>query len=60
MSLVDVVTTVVIGIPAGAGSNAVTAVSAITRAMVDHDIKVKEDFDAACARANYYLMNTLV
>ena len=52
-------TAAVSGSPARAGSNAVATIPAITRAMVDHDVKAKEDFDAACARANYNLMNTL-
>ena len=34
-------------------------IPAVTRAMVDLDIKTNEDFDAAAARANYSLMQTL-
>ena len=49
----------VIGVPAAAGSDEVIGIPAVTRAMVDLDIKTNEDFDAAAARANYSLMQTL-
>ena len=54
-----VVTAAVIGSPAAAGSDAVIGISAITRAMVDHDVKLIDDFNAAAARASYTLMQTL-
>ena len=54
-----VVTAAVIGSPAVAGSDAINAIPAITRAMVDHDLKLIEDFNAAAARASYTLMQTL-
>ena len=54
-----VVSAAVTGTPAVPGSDAVNAIPAITRAMVDHDVKLIEDFHAAAARASYTLMQTL-
>lgn len=54
-----VVRAAVLGAPAEPGSDEVIGIPAVTRAMVDLDIKMKEDFDAAAARANYSLMQTL-
>lgn len=53
------VSAAVTGTPAAPGSDAVNAIPAITRAMVDHDLKLIEDFNAAAARASYTLMQTL-
>ena len=49
----------VAGTPAVLGSDAVNEIPAITRAMVDQDVKAIEDFHAAAARASYMLMQTL-
>ena len=54
-----VVSAAVAGTPAIPGIDAVNAIPAITRAMVDHDVKLIEDFHAAAARASYTLMQTL-
>lgn len=56
---VRVITAAVIAVPAAPGSDAVIGVPAITRAMVDHDVKVNEDYDASVARANTVLLGTL-
>lgn len=50
---------VVIGAPAEPGSDEVIGIPAVTRAMVDLDTKMNEDYDAATARANYVVMQTL-
>ena len=50
---------VVIGAPAEPGSDEVIGIPAVTRAMADLDIKMNEDYEAAAARANYVVMQTL-
>ena len=47
---------VVVAVP---GSDVVAGIGALTRAMVDHDIKQNEDFKAAAARTNSVLLQTL-
>ena len=56
---VRVLRAAIIGAPAEAGSDEVIGIPAVTKAMVDLDIKMHEDFDAAAARANYVVMQTL-
>ena len=55
---IRVMTAAVIAVPAAPGSDAVAGVPAITRAMVEHDIKVNEDYDASAARANTVILQT--
>ena len=56
---IRVMTAAVIAVPAAPGSDAVVGVPAVTRAMVEHDIKVHEDYDASAARANTVILQTL-
>ena len=49
----------VTGAPAVPGSDAINAIPAITRALVDHVVNLIEDFHAAAARASYTQMQTL-
>ena len=56
---IRVMTAAVIAVPAAPGSDAVAGVPAITQAMVEHDIKVNEDYDASAARANTVILQTL-
>ena len=53
------VTAAVIAVPAVPGSDAVAGVPAITRAMVDHDLKLIDDYEAAAAKANSILLQSL-
>ena len=53
---IRVMTAAVIAVPAAPGSDAIAGVPAITRAMVEHDIKVNEDYDASSARANSVIL----
>ena len=53
-------TTVVIAVLATPDSDATAGVPAITRSIVEPDIKVNEDYDVSAARANFVLMQTLL
>lgn len=53
-------TAAILGSPVASGSDAVVRIHAITRAMVENDIKLSEDYDAAVARENYIVMQSLL
>ena len=53
------VTAGVIAVAATPGSDAVAGVAAITRAIMDHDLKLIDDYEAAAARANSILLQAL-
>ena len=53
------VTTAVAGVPAVYGQLAVMAVPGISQEEHEREVKRVEDFDAACARANYVILTSI-
>ena len=54
-----VVTAAVAGVPAADGQLAVMAVPGISQEEHDRAVKRVEDFDTACARANYVILTSI-
>lgn len=46
----------VIAVPATPNGDAIAGVPAITQAIVEHDIKVNEDYNASAAKANSVIL----